>query len=203
MVWHGVPRDMLGDTLYPLWQLKDIDPQRFEGQRSKYAGREATLEYRLPILGVRFNDTVHCSPLHPHLLFAARQRLGLNPVARPEAPRMTGLFFEIPLERIAPHPALWYRWRTLWINGAPDEDAPNTPPADDFEAFDPSRYSPLREVTTSHLGYLARTMARGQPSLMFVHVPHVLVAGPIDIKGCPVIGWDEPSTTYAGPAELL
>jgi hypothetical protein len=27
---------------------------------------------------------------------------------------------------------------------------------------------------------------------MFVHVPHVLVAGPIDVSGVRVVGWDQP-----------
>jgi hypothetical protein len=190
VVWHGVPREMIGDTLFSLWQLRELDAELFHRQRQKYAGREATLDFRLPILGVRFNDTIHCSPVHPYRLFVARRQLGLNPVARPDAPRMTGLFFEIPVERILVHPVLWYRWRTLWINGAPDEDVPLTPPEDDFEPFEASRYSPLRDVTPSHLDYLVRMKGRGQPSLAFVHMPHVLVGGPIDIKGCQVVGWD-------------
>lgn len=27
---------------------------------------------------------------------------------------------------------------------------------------------------------------------MFVHIPHVLVAGPIDVSGVRIVAWDEP-----------
>jgi hypothetical protein len=33
------------------------------------------------------------------------------------------MFFAILLERILRHRVVWYAARTLWINGAPDEDA--------------------------------------------------------------------------------
>jgi hypothetical protein len=36
---------------------------------------------------------------------------------------------------------------------------------------------------------------RGQPPLLFVHIPHVLVAGPIEIRDLRVIPWDEPPLT--------
>lgn len=197
MVWHGVPRDMVGETLFPLGQLRAIYPDRYQVQAAKYAGRESVLDFRVPILDVPFNDTVHCSSVHPHRLFAARQRLGLNPRARPEPPKITGLFFEIPLERIVVHPVLWYSVRTLWINGAPGEDLPLVPPQDEFESFDASRYTPLPDVTPLHVDYLRRMKQRGRPPLMFVHIPHVLVAGPIDVRGCPIVGWDEPPAKEA------
>ena len=57
---------------------------------------------------------------------------------------------------------VWYSWRTLWINGAPNEDV-------------------LRWMQT-----------RGERPLMFVHIPHVLVAGPIDVTGLRTVSWDEP-----------
>jgi hypothetical protein len=90
---------------------------------------------------------------------------------------------------------LWYTWRTLWINGAPDEDVPVTPPLSEFEPFDAARYAPLPDVTPLHVAYLQRIKEYGQQPLLFVHIPHVLVAGPIDVRGCRVIGWDEPAET--------
>jgi hypothetical protein len=33
---------------------------------------------------------------------------------------------------------------------------------------------------------------RGERGLMFVHIPHVLVAGPIDVSGVRIVAWDEP-----------
>ena len=108
------------------------------------------LDARISQDGLLFNDTVHCAPLHPNRLFAARERLGLHPPPADASrarntSRFSGLFFEIPLDRISTHRLLWYRWET----------------------------------------------ETGKQPLLFVHIPHVLVAGPIDAHRLGVIRWDE------------
>jgi hypothetical protein len=198
VVYHGVPSGMVGERIYPLNQLAAVAPDAYELQRAKYLGREAVLDARISQTGLLFNDTVHCAPLHPYRLFAARERLGFDPPRASASrtsgtSRFSGLFFEIPLQRILAHPVLWYRWETLWINGAPDEDVALTPPLDEFERFDPGSYRDgIAEVTDAHLAYLRRMKEEGKRPLLFVHIPHVLVAGPIDTHGLRVIRWDEP-----------
>lgn len=200
-VYHGVPSDMVGDLIYPLNQLAEVAPEAYELQRSKYLGREAVLDARISRDGLLFNDTVHCAPLHPYRLFAARERLGFSP-PRASASRtrgtnrFSGLFFQIPLERILLRQVLWYRWETLWINGAPNEDVPLAPPLDEFEPFDRARYRELADVTEAHLAYLWRMKDEGKQPLLFVHIPHVLVAGPIDTRGVQLIRWDEPRPSH-------
>jgi hypothetical protein len=84
-VYHGVPTGMIGEVIYPLNQLAVIAPDAYELQRSKYLGREAVLDARISSAGLLFNDTVHCVPLHPYHLFAAREQLGLHPLLRARA----------------------------------------------------------------------------------------------------------------------
>jgi hypothetical protein len=189
VVYHGVPRDMIGDTLYPLNQLQAVAPSAYEFQRSKYTGREGVLDFRVPGTDLLFNDTLHCSAVNPALLLDARRRLG---VAQPMM--MSGLFFAIPLERITIHRVVWYSCKTIWINGAPDEDVPPVPPEDEFEPFDPGRYEELSAPTSAHIAFLERKAAAGRRALMFVHIPHVLVGGPIDVSGLMPIEW-QPSGT--------
>ena len=89
----------------------------YEVQAGKYAGREQVLDFRIPGLGVKFDDAVHCAALHPYHLYRARVAAGFEVPLRPEPPAaMTGLAFEIPIERIFEHPVVWYSCRTLWIN---------------------------------------------------------------------------------------
>lgn len=38
MVWHGVPREMVGDTVFPLLQLHEIDPKLYESQEASAYG---------------------------------------------------------------------------------------------------------------------------------------------------------------------
>jgi hypothetical protein len=196
VVYHSIPREMAGEVLYPLNQLAAVAPEAYELQRSKYRGREAVLDAMIAGDGLRFNDTIHCAPLHPYRLFAGRAALGFDPPrAAPRrhghASRFTGLFFEIPLDRIDAHRVLWYRWETPWINGFPNEDVPLAPPLDEFEPFDRARYQLLPDVTEAHVAYLREMKAARKHPLLFVHIPHVLVAGSINTRGLPVIRWSE------------
>jgi hypothetical protein len=122
--------------------------------------------------------------------------MGLLPRARSDGPSPAwspGRFFEIPLERIEGHPTYWYRWQTPWINGYPgDYEMPLAPPLEEFEPLDFVRYRELSEVPAAHRAYLEQRKVTGRPALMFVHVPHVLVAGAIDTSGLGQIFWDEP-----------
>lgn len=135
---------------------------------------------------------MHCSPVHPHHIYLARLAAGLAVEARPAPPALiSGLFFEIPLQRTVAQPVLWYAWRTMWANGSPDEVAAPSPPEEEFEIFEPARYAPLPDVPEQHRRYLVERRAANRPALAFVHIPHVLVAGAIVVRDCPVIHWDE------------
>ena len=156
-VYHAVPQTMVGEVIYPLNELAGVVPEAYELQRAKYLDREAVLDARITSGGLLFNGTVHCAPLHPHRLFAARSELGFNPPHARTNPavgtHLGGLFFEIPVERIVSHPTFWYRWETPWVNGYPGEDVPGKPPLDEFEAFDIDRYHELNEVPPAHRSY--------------------------------------------------
>jgi len=201
VVYHGVPKGMSGTTLFPLYQLEAVAPDLFAFQRSKYAGRETVLDVRIPGLGIRFNDTVQCAAIHPAKMWAARRRLGITPLPANEG-HWTGLFYAIPLARVLVHPVVWYAHRTLWINGAPGEDVPLQPPANEFEAFDPDRYRELDALPPAHLAHLESRWASGRRPLAFVNIPHVLVAGPIDVSGLEPFSWEDATAPALPPQRV-
>jgi hypothetical protein len=166
---------MVGDVIYPLNQLAAVAPDVYEGQKSKYAGREEVLHFRIPHLDALWNDAVHCSSLHPYHIYEACRAVGIDDPFRWLSP----WFFEIPLERIMVHRAVWY--------AASDLNAP----AEDFEPFDPARYEEGRAASAAQVAYLREVKERGERPLLFFHVPHVLVAGPIDTRGLHMIRWNE------------
>jgi hypothetical protein len=183
---------MVGEVLYPLNQLAAVNSKAYAFQKSKYAAREAALDFRIPGIDLLLGDTVHCASVHPYCVFRARTEAGIDITIHKAGSWLTGMFFAIPLERIMHHPVVWYSATTLWINGAPGEDVPAVAPADEFEPFDPARYRELPDVPETHVAYLRRMKERGQRPLMFVHVPHVFVAGPIDVSGLRPLPWDQP-----------
>jgi hypothetical protein len=175
---------MRGETLYPLNQLRAIHPDVYEHEKGKYGGREAVLEFRIPLLDLLWNDTLHLSPIHPRHLAAAWRSVGLwSPVWERDC-------FEIPVDRIAGHPCVWFASEAFWVNNSPHEDVPLSPPLDEFSPFDPSAYRQLAEPPASYHEYLRRQQERGRRPLQFPKIPHVLVAGPIDVAGLTLVRAD-------------
>jgi hypothetical protein len=185
-VYHLCPVDMHEHTLYPLNGLKAERPDLYDRERPKWDGRESVLTWRVPHLGVPWADTVNLSALDPALLVAARRQLGL-PLSRLLERRVA----RIPIDRIAGAPAVVYDSASHWINSAPGEDVPLTPPDREFTPFDPATYEELFEVPALHLDYLRRQLAAGRPALGFVFVRHVLVAAPVDLSGIELLALDD------------
>ena len=180
-VYHAVPPSMTGHVLFPLNQLRLKLPELYDRQVAKYAGREQVLQFRIPGLGVLWNDALHCAPIHPYWVAKARAEAGV----------VTSNFgtecFRIPLDRFSHHPAAYFRNATFWINGRPGEDMPDEPPLDQFSAFDPHRYRELPRVPEAYPAFLAEMASLGRRPLTFPTIPHVLVAGPVDVSGLEVV----------------
>ena len=184
-VYHAATPRLIGARLVPLFALEALDPAVFRDAMAKYEGREAAPFVAIPRLGIRFNDTVHCAPIHPWYIREAREAEGVIPGLGAIERR----FYRIPVASILVNPVIWYRAQTVWINGAPgDGDAVAAePPPDEFEVFDPDRYTELTKVPAAYRVRLRESLAANKHPLMFVKIPHVLVAGPIDLAEAEII----------------
>ena len=176
-VYHQLAPDFRGTILYPLNHLATVYPDIHGREAPKYAGREAVMSYRVPYLDAPWADTVNLSTLDPRLLVAARERLGIA-----SSQLLQRRLLPIPIEHLAGHRLVRYSGATRWINSSPGEDVPAEPPAHEFEPTDPQTYRETIDVPAAHLEYLTECQAAGKRALGFVHVPHVLALGPIDIS---------------------
>jgi hypothetical protein len=183
-LYHGRPPDMRGETLYPLNQLESIDPVLYDLGRARYKGREAVLEFRIPLIDVLWNDALHLSTIHPRHLAAAWREVGLW------TPFWERSFFQIPLESIAQYDSVWFASESFWVNNSPNEDVPLAPPFDEFRIFDPTTHDEPAEAPPAYVPYLRSQQERGRPPLQFPKVPHVLVPGPIDVAGLELVRAD-------------
>ncbi|SRR5258706_4244057 len=182
-VYHLCARDFRGTTLYPLNGLRDRFPDLYQREKEKFIGRESLLDYVVPGLGVPWADTVNLSALDPRRLLEERRALGV-PFSRLLERRLLA----IPVARVAALPAVNYLSQTHWINSKPgDPNAPPTPPSEEFSRFDATSHQEVCAVPAKHREYLLQQKARDELALGFVFVPHVLVAGPIDVGGLPMI----------------
>ena len=199
VVYHRKRPDFRGDQLVPLTVLQRLHPDLYVAAAAKYRGREWTMAWRIPILYVLWNDVVHCSPLHPHRLYRA---------LRPRAPDLFGEwesfeFFAIPVERFGHRRAVYWKFAAPrypaapWAAWTPTERAAW---AADFEPFAPERHRPPPDVPPVTLAHYDDVLARGQPVLVYYGIPHVQVAGAIDVAGLAVIRWSEPPGAPERPA---
>lgn len=163
---------MRGETLYPLNHLRTAHPDVYEQECRKYAGREELLELRIPTLDVVWSDAVHLSPLHPRRLAAAWRAAGLwSPVWERD-------FFRIPVERIEVDRAVWFGSGVL--------------PLADVVPFDPNAYRELEQPPPAYVDFLRRAGERVRPPRPFAHIPHVLVAAPVDVGDARTVRTDDP-----------
>lgn len=186
-VYHLVSRDFVGTTLYPLNQLREQLPEVYSAEVAKWAGRESVLDYTVPLIGVPWADTVNLSALHPKHLVAERRKLGV-PFSRLLERRVA----QIPVDRLIGLPCVSYRGASHWRNSSPgDASVPHTPPETEFSEFSIEEYIEESRVPDFHTQYLLRQKERGELALGFVGIPHVLVAGPIDLTGLQFVGLDD------------
>jgi hypothetical protein len=184
-VYHQ-KRDFRGTRLLPLHALAEEYPDLYRAARAKYAGRERLMDYVVPVLGVRWNDVIHCAPIHPRLVYLALRKAGASPEPRE--------WFQIPVQRLPVERTVWFGYRTTF---SPFEG--DFPPDDEFEPFDPARYRELDRLPAKTLAYYREEVRQGrQPLLRFQHVPHVLVAAPIEVSDVGVIEWSRRPTCGPG-----
>lgn len=178
-LYHLCSKEFRGSILYPLNDLRSIYPDLYAREKEKYSGRERVLDFIVPRIAVRWADTVNLSALDPRRLVEERRRLGIA---------FSNLFsrrlLRIPIEYIAGLPATRYVATAHWLNTRPhDPNALDKPPDTDFSEFDPQTHRETVDVPTPHRAYLEEQKANNALALGFVFVPHVLVAGPIDVSG--------------------
>ena len=97
---------------------------------------------------------------------------------RLESPAWEGEFFAIPVERVDARHAVWFERGAL--------------PLDDVVPFEPSAYRELKGPPAAYADYLRRYATEGRRPRPFAHVPHLLVAAPIDVGGVELVRAHQP-----------
>lgn len=165
-LYHLIPDNMEGDTLYPLNALKEIYPDIYAEQAKKYEGREGIMDQIIPILGCKWNDVLHLSAVNPKDVIEALTKLG-----RPPIPSRA---LQIEPAALDPeHTVVYlYRHKTHETRSAPDN----------WKRYDPAdvaRYNTLPEETIAH--YEEAYTNKSWPFL-YHRVPHFLYKGTLNIK---------------------
>lgn len=163
---------MEGNTLFPLNVLKNTHPETYAKAYSKYEGRERVTEQVIPTLNCLWNDVLHFSAVLP-----AEIKQALVDAGMPASRELT--FYQINPNLLDPQST------TIYLYAQTLETAKMKP--ENFEPYVPDelgRYASLPQITRD---YYNKMFAKGARPLMYVHVPHILYKGSIDISDAPII----------------
>lgn len=180
-IYHGVPQLLIGDSLRPLFELKDIYPDLYEEQIKKYSDhpKRKNLPFKdIPLINCKRGEVLHTSSIHPHLVFESIQ--SIFPNWNPSV-----LFYKIPIE------SLIDREMVLFDMNHPDyEFGLANDPVSAFQIIDPNTYSEIREVPKEAYDFFQEWKDRGeQGAPAWGKIPHVFVKGSISTVGLEVFDW--------------
>lgn len=166
-LYHRVPENMSGHILYPLNVLKEKDIDLYTAHASKYKGREAIMEDRLPFLNCLWNDVLHMSAVHPRDIKRALIEAGQKGDFVLEC-------FEIDPHLLNPRSTIVF----LAQNDTRTEKLLES----NFVSYNPddiAQYATLSQVTKD---YYRLKYEQGENPLLFHKIPHILYKGELDTR---------------------
>ena len=174
-IYHRVPDNMTGVTLHPLNRLRDVFPEAYTQHASKYKGREAIRKKTIPILGCLWNDVLHFTAVHPSTLKQALIDSGANNLSNQKMS-----YYKIPSELLEQEKSIVYLYKPEYGRGSQMSES-------NFEKYFPNMVGRYSAIPIETLQYYSESFSEGRRPLMFVHIPHILYQGGLDISGCEII----------------
>lgn len=169
-LYHAVPLEMSGTTLYPLNVLKLKYPSLYQKEADKYAGRETVMQKPVPILDCLWNDVLHFSAVHPAEIKKVLIEAGF-------ANSPTRDFYQVNPRTLSPEQTVIYLYSTASIEVN----------VQDFIEYDPTLLSKLSVVPPGTKAYYKEMFMHGMKPLRYHLVPHILYRGVLDVTGIPII----------------
>jgi hypothetical protein len=162
MLYHLMPSPLIGDTLYPLNRLKHLSPDTYRQRAAKYRGRD---------------ELLHLSPVHPALIRDAKLQVGLT---WPAKGRAVGI---VDPDRIG----MTAENTVIWRNAETTKSSDLRAAPEGFSPFRTEDLADLRHLPAPTLRYFAEMKQTGEPTFLFVGIPHILFLGAIRVDDITVI----------------
>jgi hypothetical protein len=174
MLYHRVPKGLVGEELYPLNELKTVYPEVAEFQLRKYNNRLALTKQRIPSKNWLWNDVIHFSPVHPEKVVNQLVKLGFSKFIK-------STWFEID-----PSVFNFNKSNSLVFLHNREKSGFNFNESE-FEEYDQSRISLYTEVPENTIRYFEQSIRQGINPLMFGGIPHILHYGSINVGNVKLI----------------
>ncbi len=171
-LYHFVPKNMQGNILYPLNQLKDTKPKIYEEEIKKYIDREKLLTKEIPVLNCLWNDVIHLTAVHPKKLTEALKKVGINP-------KNDLRCYQIPVNMVMGNNVITYLY--LDNDTSPEGNKKN------YETFILDHMEKYSKITDKTLDYYKECNEQGKKPLLFHLIPHILYKGIVDISELKIV----------------
>jgi len=165
MIYHRVPKDMQGKVLFPLNTLKDIHPNLYKKEASKYVGREQIMHHKIPFLNCLWNDVLHFSAVHPLEVKKALIDSGRTKPFDKE-------FFEIDPHLLTPENTIVYLYKHNNMADKLKED--------NFARYNPDDITQYSKMPQETKDYYKEMLLQNKKPLLFHRIPHILFRGELD-----------------------
>jgi len=182
-VYHRVPANLRGSTLYPLNQLREIHPDLYEELKESYASRPDIAALRIPPLGnCLWNDVLFFSPVHPARHLAALEAAGHT------LPSQWRRYFQIDAALIDPAKAVIKESRQVLWSGEFDIDEGSAVIGRECVPFRAASLMQYDDVPAEMREYYA-TVQPGSSFPLFLKMAQILYKGRVnlDLPGVRVI----------------
>lgn len=168
-VYHGVPENMIGNTLMPLNKLQELNSELKAQYLEKYQGREEIMERRIPLLNCLWNDVVQFLPMHPQTVFNLQKDMHIIPVV--EAYK----FYEIPLDNLDSNKTV------VFFKTAPGEENTEVKWLNDVD------WHSLQTIPPATIEYYKTLVGTGELPFNYQFIPHIVSMDTIDVSQAKIV----------------
>ncbi|MEM7031811.1 MAG: hypothetical protein AAF629_19815 [Chloroflexota bacterium] len=177
-IYHIVPHNLTGSTLYPLNQLAELYPDIYAHHVKKYDGREDLTKQRIPVFNCLWNDVLQCSPVPPDQLQQAFREAG---------------FHKFPKRwfRLDPQALGFNSHNTVIFHPKHRELGDFSIQPQQISPFSRQAVKELIHIPPAMMTHLHQSDPQGRRPLLFRYIPHIFHLGIIDIKAVPIITLSE------------
>lgn len=182
-IYHMAPSSIQGENLLPLFQLKEEHPETYLKAIVKYQDhpKRKELPFRIiPKFNCRRGDVLHCSPIHPNLVYQALRRVF------PDFDQQIN-FYAIPVKNIVKAKLIFFDVNHPGYRFGLDED-----PIQVFSEINNSVFKEMSQIPDQAIESYRDFKHRGFSSApAWAAIPHVFVQGSINVSNLKIIDWQD------------
>ena len=169
-LYHSVPKDLKGDYLMPLNELKKEHPKIYKKILKEYSDRKNLLKAKIPCLNCLWNEVIHLTSTNPWELKKAFINAGGKDWNRNK-------FFKINPKLLDKSKAVIYQSSNTGIRIFKK----------DFMEFSLKNIKKLNKVPEKTKRHFRDSLRRNEYSFAFAYTPHILYKGRLKIKDLKII----------------